>query len=315
MSVLLAWLAASCAAVPSTPAEPGAPADNALAIPSASVDDSLEVVGESVEARQIRTRMTVGVTVNGQGPFRFMVDSGADRSVVGAALARRLALPPARSVTLHDMAGSRCVDTVRVEQLRVGGSETKALSVPALSEAHLGAQGLLGIDALAGQRLMFDFDARTITFQNTRRALRAAGPDEIVVIARRRKGQLIITEVKVGRHELYAVVDSGSELTIGNTALRTALFSRRRKPPPSFSATLTTVTGQPVQADMVVMPELLVGGLRLSNVTVAFADVPPFARFGLADRPAIFLGTDVLQLFKRVSLDFRNRKIRFLLRR
>ena len=48
---------------------------------------------------------------------------------------------------------------------------------------------------------------------------------------------------------------------------------------------------------------------------MAFADVPPFKLFGLADEPAILLGTDLLESFRRISLDFKARKVRFQLRR
>ena len=55
--------------------------------------------------------------------------------------------------------------------------------------------------------------------------------------------------------------------------------------------------------------------MLLRNVPIAFADVPPFKLFGLADEPALLLGTDILENFRRVSLDFRARKVRFQLRR
>ena len=48
---------------------------------------------------------------------------------------------------------------------------------------------------------------------------------------------------------------------------------------------------------------------------IAFADVPPFKVFGLTDEPALLLGTDILETFRRVSLDFRARKVRFQLKR
>jgi hypothetical protein len=48
---------------------------------------------------------------------------------------------------------------------------------------------------------------------------------------------------------------------------------------------------------------------------MAFADVPPFKLFGLADEPAILLGTDLLETFKKISLDFKARKVRFQLRK
>jgi hypothetical protein len=284
-------------------------------IAPATIDETLEVDGESLAARQVKTRMTVAVAVNGQGPFRFLVDSGADRSVVGAALAVRLDLPARGVVTLHGMAGTSRVGTVSVDRLQVGGNVIRDLSLPALSEANLGAQGLLGIDALAGQRVMLDFDAKTITFQDTRRPPPAtAGPDEIVITARRRGGQLIITEAGVGRTGISAVVDTGSEITIGNKALYAAVFGRRRKPPESVSTSLISVTGAVLPAEMIVLPEVRLGGLTLRNVTLAFVDAPPFALFGLADKPAILLGTDVLEVFRRVSLDFSRRRIRFLMR-
>jgi hypothetical protein len=46
---------------------------------------------------------------------------------------------------------------------------------------------------------------------------------------------------------------------------------------------------------------------------VAFADAHPFKRFGLLDRPAMLLGMDTLRVFHRVSVDFAQRKVRFLL--
>jgi hypothetical protein len=43
--------------------------------------------------------------------------------------------------------------------------------------------------------------------------------------------------------------------------------------------------------------------------------VPPFHVFGLSKEPALLLGTDLLDTFRRVSLDFRARKVRFQLRK
>jgi hypothetical protein len=53
----------------------------------------------------------------------------------------------------------------------------------------------------------------------------------------------------------------------------------------------------------------------LRDVPIAFADVPPFKLFGLSEEPALLLGTDILESFKRVSLDFKARKVRFQLKR
>ncbi len=285
-----------------------------LFIPPATLDDTLEVNGESVEAKRLATRMVVGVMVAGQGPFRFVVDSGADRSVIGAALAARLGLPPGPPVIVQGMAGASKEATVKVASLRIGASEIADLVAPALPERFIGAQGLVGIDALAGQRLMLDFEKQAITVQDGHRPVPTYSSDEIVVTARRRKGQLILTRIGVGRDIVSAVIDTGSQMTIGNSALLARVW-RRRTPPPVRPVMLISVTGQPIMANLVVLPEVRIGTLMLKQVPVAFVDAPPFALFGLARQPAMLLGTDVLQSFRRVSLDFHYRKVRFTLRR
>lgn len=297
---------AAAAALLATPPEP-------VVIPPTTIDDSLEVTGEGLAARQIRSRMLVTVGIDGTGPYRFLVDSGADRTVVGSALARDLRLPPAGTALLQGVAGSSNVNTVSIRTLTLGRSSIDNIVAPALAEADLGAQGILGIDALADQRLMFDFDARTVTVQDTR-VRGVFDPDEIVVTARRRKGQLIVTQAAAERVPIAAVVDTGAEVTIGNLALRARLFGGRRAPE-STQITLISVTGASIEASLVTLPQVKLGGITLSNVSIAFVDAPPFALFGLDRKPAVLLGTDLLQVFRRVSLDFRARKIRFVLRR
>ncbi len=282
-------------------------------IPPATIDDTLEVTGDAVAAEQRRTRMFIPVEIDGQGPFRFLVDSGADRSVIGADLAARLALAPGNPVRLQGMAGEARVGTVRIDTLKLGQSTIAAIAAPALPERYIGAQGLVGIDALADQRLMLDFDRKTITVQDSRRP-EAVGNDEIVVVARRRNGQLIVTAASVGGTPIYAVIDTGSEVTMGNLALQAKVFGQRQ-PPVARPIVLTSVTGQTLTANLVQLASIRIGGIDLANVSVAFADAPPFRLFGLQKQPAMLLGTDVLEAFRRVALDFRARRVRFTLRR
>ncbi|HLL30679.1 MAG TPA: aspartyl protease family protein, partial [Allosphingosinicella sp.] len=131
--------------------------------------------------------------------------------------------------------------------------------------------------------------------------------------ARLRRGQLILTQVRAGGLALEAVVDTGSQITIGNSALRDKLV--RRRPVRFETVTATGVTGTTVRLQLARIAELRLGSVLLRNVPMAFADVPPFEVFGLADKPALLLGTDLLETFRRISLDFRARKVRFQLRR
>ncbi len=282
-------------------------------IPTATIDDSLEVSGAAIDAEQLNNRLFIEVKVNDQGPFRFLVDSGADRSVISLDLAARLALPAGRTVKLQGMAGSAEVATVVLDRLAIGSSVIEAIIAPTLSARHLGAEGLIGIDALADQRLLLDFDAKTITVQDSRTPATVM-EGEIVVTARRRKGQLILTQASVGNTRVSAVIDTGSEITLGNLALQQR-FLNGRTADAMRKITMVSVTGQTLVANAAIVPEIRIGGIVLKNVLIAFADAPPFGLFGLRNDPALFLGSDLLKSFSRLSLDFRNRRVRFSLRR
>lgn len=78
---------------------------------------------------------------------------------------------------------------------------------------------------------------------------------------------------------------------------------------------VTGVTGATVSVELARIDEVQLGPITLRDVPIAFADVPPFKLFGLSNEPALLLGTDILENFRRVSLDFRTRKVRFQLRR
>jgi predicted aspartyl protease len=276
------------------------------------IDNTLAIDGQEIDARKVRTRMTVEVLVNGRGPYRFLVDSGADSSVVGLRIARELKLPNGTPVNLNSMTGSARVERVLVDELALGSSTIRNLELPALLERDMGGEGIVGIDALVGQRLMMDFEKRLIKAEDARQPVKMVG-GEIVVTARRRRGQLILTEVRAAGLRVDAVIDTGSEITIGNLALRDKLIRRHRD---KFATVeVTGVTGAVFSLQMAHIGELRLGAVTLRNVPMAFADLPPFQVFGLSEQPALLLGTDLLETFRRVSLDFLRRKVRFQLRR
>ena len=281
-------------------------------LPPAQFDSTLAVGGEDLKAREVSTRLNVDVKVNGRGPYRFVVDSGADTSVVGLRIARDLQLPLGTPAILNATTSRNEVDRVKVASLGIGTSTIPDLELPALRESDVGADGLIGIDALTEQRLMMDFEAHQVRVEDARKPMKFS-PDDIVIIARRTRGQLILTEVRASGFPLDAVIDTGSEVTIGNLALRNKLLGRHGTK--FWTVQATGVTGVAVKLQMATIRELRLGPVTLQDVPIAFADVPPFAMFGLADEPALLLGTDLLETFRRVSLDFRARKVRFQLRR
>ena len=210
------------------------------------------------------------------------------------------------------MTGSSVVPRVLVDELGLGPVGVSDLELPVLQEADLGGDGMLGIDALAEQRLMLDFEKRQISVEDASKPLpRMDG--EIVVTARRRRGQLILTQAKANGRQVEAVIDTGTEITIGNSALREFLV--RRRGAAMEKVEIIGVTGAKSELEIARVAEIRLGSVILRNVPIAFADVPPFEVFGLSKQPALLLGTDLMEVFRRVSLDFRARKVRFQLRR
>ena len=102
------------------------------------------------------------------------------------------------------------------------------------------------------------------------------------------------------------------EVTVGNLALRDRLIRGNRDK--FVTIPVIGVTGARADLQMARIGELRLGPIVLRDVPMAFADIPPFKLFGLSSQPALLLGTDILQTFRRISLDFRARKVRFQLR-
>ena len=273
------------------------------------------VVTEALDLGLDRTRrMTVPVSIDGRGPFNFIVDTGAERTVISRELAQRLGLAPGLSVQLLSMTDSRRADTVVIPTLAVGRRTIESIHAPALSASNLGAEGLLGIDSLQSQRVELDFVRGEMMITPSRRQERAwPEEDTITVRARSRYGHLMLVDASLDGERIYVIVDTGSQVTVANNALRRRL-ERRGRIGPLQPIRLLSVTGGSMDADYGVARRIRIGDARIRDLPIAFAEVHPFAQLQLTQHPAILLGMDAMQLFERVSFDFANRRVRLLVR-
>lgn len=108
-------------------------------------------------------RMTVPVRLSGTGPYRFLVDTGSDRTAISRELAARLKLQAGDSALVHGIAGVSTVSTASVPDLQLTRRQVKVTDAPLLEGANMGADGILGVDSLRSQRVMFDFEAQTLS--------------------------------------------------------------------------------------------------------------------------------------------------------
>ena len=151
-------------------------------------------------------RLTVQVSINDQGPFNFMVDTGANSSVISSQIADRLGLARQRRVQLHGIAGVQTVDTVKVDSLRVGRRVQREMELSVLPAADLGAAGILGLEWLGDNSLMLDYGERRM-----RVGAALPLPDErtIVVKAHTRRSGLTLIQAHIPGQMLKAFIDSG----------------------------------------------------------------------------------------------------------
>lgn len=281
----------------------------AASLPAWAADDPLQPTGDTELVKTIEdrhNRMTVPVQIGTHGPFRFLIDTGSERTVLSRQIATAMSLPIAGNGIVVGVAGSQAVELVDVEEISLGKRTYYTLTAPLLEQQHIGADGIVGLDSLQDQRVLIDFPKDTIVIGDAA-SLGGSRGFEIVVNARRRSGQLIMTNALVDGVHTDIVIDTGSDSSIGNMALRNALTRRRQ----AQQTVLYSVTGQQLSADLIMASTIEVSGLQLHNTFLAFADSPAFHRLGLVKRPAMLLGMAQLRMFQRIAIDFAKRRILF----
>lgn len=251
--------------------------------------------------------ITAPVRINGQGPFVFLVDTGANRSCVSNALAQRLGLPSGPPLTVHTSMGKRVRQSAIVERLEVGTRSARRVHAPMLPIA-MSVDGVLGVDWLKGQRLVLNFKDQVMEITAPRAETSKA--DSVVVPARRRMGQLTIVDADMGDTRLAAMIDSGSEVSMGNEALRRRLGEQPGRGPPQKIG-LVSITGEKFEGDLLYLPFMRLGGLHLGNVPIVFTEMHVFQLWELTRIPTVVLGMDLLTLFNQVAVDFGKATVRF----
>jgi hypothetical protein len=260
--------------------------------------------------RDKATRLVAPVRINGQGPFDFMVDTGANRSCISIALAEQLALAPGPQVSLHTVVSTRLRNSVQVDRLQVGTRSQRNVNVPVLPIPASEAQGVLGVDWLKNRRLLLDFLGKSLEISAPK--AETSSLNKVVVPARRRSGQLTLIDADVGGRPISAMIDSGSELSIGNSALRRLMPAQTASERARMQRVeMSSLVGEKFSGDLLYVPFMRLGGLTLGNVPVVFADTHVFNLWDLHDKPAIILGMDLLTQFTAVALDFGRSTVRF----
>jgi predicted aspartyl protease len=255
-------------------------------------------------------RVVAPVMVDGQGPFRFVIDTGASRSSVGPSLVQALGLTmgKAPSLQLEGITGSAPVSAVTIDRLRAGSLSIQHTPMPVLwAPVMAGADGILGLAGLTDQTLLVDFEHnRVVLGTNLDPSVRfhySRVHTEVV------DGGLMTAVAYVGDVRVLAIIDTGSERTLGNPALQKALRVRND---PGQLEPVTSVLGATRQVEagrIVAAPTIVIGPLRVEGVDLIYGDFHIFKLWKLDRTPAIILGMDVLGTVNALGFDFRHHEL------
>jgi predicted aspartyl protease len=280
------------------PPQPGVPDDQAARVATAS---------------DAAKHMTVPVMIGDKGPFHFVVDTGADRSVIADDVAVKLGLIRGHDVTVQGVVRSVSSRLVAVADLSFGNIRRRNLSMPILPRAFMGADGYLGLDAVDGARVILDFENRELVIGPPRvpSYFRLVNPHEALVPVRGSMGHLRSVNCRVQGVSTTCFLDTGAEISVGNSSLFQALLADNPNYTILGMLPITGITGGVIMGKVITVNTIRLHSVNFSNAALAIADMQIFDVWGLSQQPALLIGMNFLRQFSKVSIDYGMKEIRF----
>jgi predicted aspartyl protease len=272
-----------------------------------------EILVEAPEPRYVAPtlrdrigRVWVPVMINGQGPFRLVLDTGATSSAIVKSVADRLGLTvdPESAVRLQGATGEAIVPYVVAEQMEVGDLLISRTRLPIVPEVFGGAEGVLGTRGLLDKRIHIDFRNDLIEINYARGKPRPTDMSTVKFDVAR--GRLTALTVVVGGVRTKAIIDTGAQRTVGNNRLRELLLLRQREAEDTdiVGVTLDVTEGQSIR-----VPPIALGTVQVRNLRIAFGEMPIFAHWELTREPALLIGMDVIGTLETFIIDYRRREV------
>ena len=234
--------------------------------------------------------------VNGHGPYRFAIETGAEFATLSPKLAAELKL--ART------GGPEGYPEYRVDSLTVGGAVFHTFTVSELHTRATDIDGLLGLPVYGDLLLTIDYPGRTVRFE--RGALPTPDGRTVLELTKGDRGHFWRLPIEVGGHRTLAVIDTRSSGTFGFTPEFLAANPLR------FDGDLRVVG---MAAGAAIAPVEVKAGYLTDPVRIgqysfanALADVRPLPA-GFPNDPLV--GTQVLQNFV-MTLDQKHARVRLL---
>ena len=281
-------------------------------------DDLSEIVVQTPEPRFVAPtlrdqigRIWAPVMINGKGPFRLVLDTGANRSGVTKTVAAVLNIPLDQSppFLLHAVTGIATVPTIHVDSVSVGDLWLRSETLAILTDPLGGASGVLGTEGFADKRIVIDFARDRIRISRSH-GERARLDFETVPFDRSETG-LLMVRASVGGVRVHAIIDTGGQRTLANLPMRDALVRRHAKGKPDE---IMDVTTKSQAGETFPSPPLRLGSIEIRGTRITYSDMSIFEHWHLQKEPALLIGMDVIGLLDTFIIDYRRRELQLRMR-
>jgi predicted aspartyl protease len=264
-------------------------------------------------ATDAANHLTIDVTIGGKGPYHFVVDTGADRTVIAEDIAAELGLTRGPLVNVEGAVRTLPAQTVTLSDISFGAVRNEDLVIPILPRTLLGADGYLGLDVVDGYRVTLDFRNHALLIGEPLHTLLLSynRANEAVIPVSGPSGHLRSTTSRIDGVVATTFIDTGAEVSVGNSKLFEALAALDPSHFKQETVMLSGVTGGTIQARVININRMKMRSLTLYDIKVAICDLQIFDLWGLRDMPALLIGINLLRQFNQVTIDYGRKELLF----
>jgi len=240
------------------------------------------------------------LTIDGKGPYRFALDTGAFGSCIRESLAKALNLPRAGTIRTSSLKGEEADYIYTARHVVVGGGlPFPTMSLIGFEKFPADIDGLLPASFLTGLPSQLDYENREIRYYLNGAEMDLDGfvrVDAIFQAQNEKFAEKVYLNFRLDGRKLVCAVDTGAMATIainGDYVSSHRMWDKYRI---LNEAHYVGVNGKSVDSRVVVIPDLTLGPLHLDAAPVSLID--PHAGDSLSDDDIDGLvGTPLLRKF------------------
>jgi len=265
----------------------------------------LAVPGEAAPAQEIvlerapSGHLLLPVTIEGDGPFPFILDTGASHTAIAANVAERFGfqsrwdhVDDVQALTTRFQA-----ERFALEDLQFAGQppiDLTSVIIPVEEGQPVPVAGLLGADAILADRYTLDFAGGRLSLDPAPAATRSDGRIDPAGLLVGEAGMLRATR------PVRVMLDSGSARTIANLPLDRLVGNRHMV---MRSMTVGGIDGREIEeASLLSIRQFELGGLCFPGLRILQSDLDIFRHLGWEREPAMVIGMDLLQ-YAEITVD------------